>query len=441
MIRAVTAWASGVASRLAASLGIIGVLAVLLASRLMTAVEPLSDAPGSDLEMFEADRRRLNALWRDCQKLSHSKLVPDAYKGDTETIYALARYGEPYGLAPIHAVQRLYVINGRIEPSAQVLAGVVMSAGHEVRFEETSSSICTVAIRRDGTDYWQKVTWTIEDARRAGLLDMWVEVWKSTQSGKKYPETFVVGDDRGVDQEKVANAPDWVKKELAAGKVKVKENWAKYPDDMLAAAAMRRAAKRVCPDALLNLPDPAGMPVEELASPDRVAATHEPERTPDDEVVDGEEVDGTDPVVEQPTDDDEVIEDAEEVTESGDDDAAEDVGGGDDVESETHLAAPAGEGDDSAADETAAVDDRPAGQGFTRSFAMQCRDTQTPDGRTLDDEDRHAIVAHASGGRTRSAKDVWASEVSGCYSTLRAIERGQLELDDVDGVRTVKAAG
>lgn len=450
--------------------------------------------------------RRLAALYNECAKLARSKFVPETFKDDTDTVFALARYGEQYGLTPIHAVARLYVINGKIEPSADVLAALVIDHGHELRFDETSSERCTVSIRRQGTDYWQSLTWTIEDARRAGLLDLWVVRWVSAgQSGKKYPEEFTVGHvDTGVNETLIAEAPDWVKTDVRAGKLKAKENWQKYPDDMLAAKAIRRAVKRFCPDALLNLADQAeGMPLEQLADPkntepdveaDRpVAAEPEPAPDDDDDIVDAEIIDERCPTCEGQGCEEgcgtcqyanagpdshkvcrscggsgrQVPEDATHEG-GGDDDAdaealpVDQPGGstpreGGDAASEPPPASGGGRAEEVAEQATGSAPaptppstdppgipdgERLAGTAFNRSFAIHVREANVPAGhRPLDDEDRHAIVAYVTSGRTRSTKEVWQSEVTACFTAKTEVEKGRLELVDIDGVRTVREAG
>jgi hypothetical protein len=172
-----------------------------------TDVERASDTTieAIDDQLDPAERRHLAALWKQANRLAGSGLVPDALAGKPDAVLAVILFGEQYGLAPAHSVAQLWIIKGRIVPSSQVLAGVAMRAGHEVRIEESSSERCTVAIRRRGTDFWQRATWTIEDATRAKLAD--------------------------------------------------KDLWKTYTADMLAHATMRRAVKRICPDVLLGIDD------------------------------------------------------------------------------------------------------------------------------------------------------------------------------------------
>lgn len=273
-----------------------------------TALDHVEQA-GTSIDVPAAEQRRLAALMKQCVTLAKSSLVPKALKDNAENIFALALYGERYGLSPIHAIQRIYLVEGQFMEKAEVLGGVIMRAGHELRWDEVTSDRCTVSIRRQGSADWQSTTWTLDDARRAGLLDIWVE--KRTPDGSwpdgnpKYRiEKFVVGDDNGVftDDERKRRAlgpvPDWAQQLLDAGNVKRRDVWQQFPGDMLAAKALRRAAKRVVGDALLGF-DVEDDAVEPL-TPEKVLATttdaprREVEVEAEDEIEDAEIIGGPD---------------------------------------------------------------------------------------------------------------------------------------------------
>jgi hypothetical protein len=460
----------------------------------MTDVVPFPHTEtGGELDLHEGDRRRLNALYRECMRIANSKFVPDAYKGDADTIFALARYGEQYGLAPMHSLSRLYIIQGRIEPSYDVVLGVVMSHGHEVRMEETSSERCTVALRRVDSDFWQRVTFTIADAKRAGLLDVWVEKWQSSQSGKKFKQEYVIGtlDVAGEPElkaELVDNAPGWATELIEKREFRFRDNWRRHPDDMLASKAIRRAAKRFCPDALLNLTDEGeGMPIDDLQRVDQ-PVSHDHDQAGDDDIVDAEIVDETGedgtPQKGTGTDGADTEERPAATATAGDGADGQDVGraasepsppAGDEgaeepsaaVEApeppppstaegrveelteqleqsvtaarEARRAAAASPEPEEEDLEVVADEDVPlAGATFVRSFAIQVRESDDVHGRRFDDEDRHAIVAHVTEGRTRSTKEVRLSEVSDCFATLSQLVKGRFESIDIDGLRTIR---
>lgn len=155
-----------------------------------------------DGDMDPADRRQAIAMWKQSVQLAKSTLAGD-FKGKPDDVYTVVAYADQFGVAPGNALQMIWIIKGRIVPRSEFLAAITRRAGHEIRFEESSSEKCTVAIRRLGEDYWSRVTFTYEDAKRAKLTD--------------------------------------------------KDLWKTYTADMLAHATVRRAVKRICPDVLLGL--------------------------------------------------------------------------------------------------------------------------------------------------------------------------------------------
>lgn len=345
------------------------------------------------------DDRRFNALWRDAQALAKSKLVPRALQDKPHDVLLVLATGDDLVVPRSQALAQLYPIEGRVVPSAQMQSGLARRAGHEVRIEETSSERCTVAIRRRDADYWQKVTWTLDDARRAGLLDTWVERWVSTSGGSKRPERYVVGDDRGIDAVKAERAPEWARALIDTDKLHRRDNWWKYPDDMLCARAITRAVKRFCPDALMNL-GAGDVDLEHFV--DEHPATVEPA---------ADERHGVD------DEDDDAIEDADLV----DDEELGDRPGpveqvGDDGDSP--VDAP------ETPSEPAALSRAPFAQAFARGVRERIRGG---------DAERAALVTFATDGRTTSARAVEPDEVSDCWRALADVERGRVELVTVDG--------
>lgn len=353
------------------------------------------------------DDRRFASVWRDAQALAKSKLVPKALQDKPHDVLLVLVTGDDLNVPRSQALAQLYPIDGRVVPSAQMQAALARRAGHELRIEETSTERCTVALRRRGTDYWQRVTWTIDDARRAGLLDVWVEQWQK-RNDRNFLERYVVGDDRGVDPALVERAPAWAAALVAAVKISRRDNWHRYPDDMLAARTMTRAVKRFCPDALFGLGHDVDL--EQLVD--------DHPSTVDEATVDEDH--GSDDL-EPVGDDGDEIPDAEVIT------IVPEPSPGPGSDASPPAAAPDVEDDASLAPSE-----------FRQKFAMRVQRLQL--GRPIDDEDRHAVVHYATAGRTRSTREVVNDEITACYQTLRAIEAGDLAIDDVDGHRSVVTA-
>lgn len=150
----------------------------------------------------------------------------------------VALKGAALGIEPAIAIQAFDVIDGSVVPTAKTMLAAVEKAGYRIWWPEYGSERVTVAARMPGAsaDEVTKVTFTMDDARRAGLLDEWYEKWERAESGKSYLSRWVVGS--------TEETPAWVKKLQAAGeKPRRRENWWKWPIDMLVARASVRIGR------------------------------------------------------------------------------------------------------------------------------------------------------------------------------------------------------
>lgn len=222
--------------------------------------KPLAAARASDLTFDELQRR--------AAVLAKSELVPKAYQGKPEAIILVGTYGAELGLPLTTSIQQIDVIENRPDPSAQLRIGLIRQAGHEVRWGKTSDERAVIFGRRreyrGDPDAWVEVEWTIEQARRAELVGKWVERWiqKRGNDGKtrNVKEKLAVGDDRGIfslDERKrlglVWELPEWALKEVAEGRIVEKDNWKKYPADMLRARAAKALSRMEFSDVLAAL--------------------------------------------------------------------------------------------------------------------------------------------------------------------------------------------
>lgn len=240
---------------------------------------------------------------RQAVVLSKTELVTKALQGKPESIMLIGLWGAEHGVPLITAVQEVHVIENRPSPSAQLRLALIRRAGHEVRFAESSAERAVLLGRRreyrDDPGAWVTVTYTIGDARKAELLDQWVERWTKAP-GAKYDkkETWKVGDDTGPAD--LTGAPGWVGEEIAAGRVRSKDNWRKYPGDMLRARAAAVLCRMEFSDVMAALavdpysPEEHGIDVGQDLDEPAEDTTH-----PSDENDDAEEVEDAD-VVDEP---------------------------------------------------------------------------------------------------------------------------------------------
>lgn len=98
-----------------------------------------------------------------------------------QKVAAVMLYGLELGLRPMSALRHLYIVNGRVQPSAEVMAGLLMSAEPAARLivESLDEQQCTMRIIRPSRAINQtyKVTWA--EIEKAGLA--------TTDANRKYP--------------------------------------------------------------------------------------------------------------------------------------------------------------------------------------------------------------------------------------------------------------
>jgi hypothetical protein len=103
------------------------------------------------------------------RSIAGTEFVPRALRHNAATISAAILYGDEIGLGPMQSLAQIAVIEGRPTVSAQAQRALVLAAGHELWLEELTATRATWCGRRAGTDAVTRVTWTMDDARRANL--------------------------------------------------------------------------------------------------------------------------------------------------------------------------------------------------------------------------------------------------------------------------------
>lgn len=101
--------------------------------------------------------------------IAGTEFVPAGLRGKPAAVGAAILAGRELGIGPMTSLQHLHVIDGRPSMSAQLMRALVLAHGHSIRVVESTSTRCTMRGRRAGEDEWTDVTWTTDDARRAGI--------------------------------------------------------------------------------------------------------------------------------------------------------------------------------------------------------------------------------------------------------------------------------
>lgn len=135
------------------------------------------------------------------KRLAESDLLPKTLKGRPADVAIILLTGIEFGLQPMAAIRGINVIEGKASMSADLLSGLVQQKVHVCeyfRMVTCTDTMATFETKRHGHAEAVKLSYTIEQAQRAGLTG--------------------------------------------------KDNWKKHPADMLAARCISRLAKRVYPD-------------------------------------------------------------------------------------------------------------------------------------------------------------------------------------------------
>lgn len=158
--------------------------------------------------------------------LAQSDLLPRAYAGKPANVLVAMEWAHALGVAPLVAMQQLYIIDGKPTASAQMISGLVRRAGHNLRVSGDDAQATCEITRSDDPDFVFRSVWTMDRARQAGL----------------------------------------------AGK----GTWKQYPAALLKARAITEAARDACPEALLGV----SYTPEELGAEDRAPRDMRPTPQP-----------------------------------------------------------------------------------------------------------------------------------------------------------------
>jgi hypothetical protein len=124
---------------------------------------------GRDLIPLERALMISQDALRFAEVIASTQFVPAGLRGKPDAILAAIMYGSELGLGPMQALSEIAVIDGRPSLSASAQRGLIRAAGHRIWTVELTNTRCILAGQRIGEDRSEEVTWTMDDAKRAGL--------------------------------------------------------------------------------------------------------------------------------------------------------------------------------------------------------------------------------------------------------------------------------
>lgn len=115
--------------------------------------------------------RSLNEVQSMAEVLAKSTLLPDALKGKAPDVVVQILAGQELGLSPMASIRGVHIVQGKPILSADTMVGLVLSSGLCEYFTQVEASPTSVTFetKRKGSPNTQRCTWTIEDAKRAGV--------------------------------------------------------------------------------------------------------------------------------------------------------------------------------------------------------------------------------------------------------------------------------
>lgn len=104
--------------------------------------------------------------------LSKSKLIPSDLQGRPEDVAIILMWGFELQVSPMQSLALIHCIKGRPTCAAELMHALVLRSGVCLYWQivETSDTSCTIETQRKGAKAPVAITWTIEQAKRAGLV-------------------------------------------------------------------------------------------------------------------------------------------------------------------------------------------------------------------------------------------------------------------------------
>lgn len=119
-------------------------------------------------------------VWEGINKMAvvfhNSGALPKAIDSTAKVIMVL-QAGKEVGMQPVEALQAYAFINGRLTMFGNAVIAQVAKAGHDITWGHCDDQTATVTVTRCDNKKSMTETYTIEDAKRAGLINR--DVWKA----------------------------------------------------------------------------------------------------------------------------------------------------------------------------------------------------------------------------------------------------------------------
>lgn len=117
-------------------------------------------------------------------QIANTEFVPDSYRRNPAAIAACILFGAEIGIPPMQSLAKIDIVKGRPAPRAELGRAKLLAAGHEFWVTESTNTRVTVGGKRRGQSHIFEVTWTMDDAKKAGIA--------GNPSYAKYPRQMLL---------------------------------------------------------------------------------------------------------------------------------------------------------------------------------------------------------------------------------------------------------
>lgn len=191
------------------------------------AADPVEDAEpetGVEIQPWNPESGRAAALlpsvstWAQiqtiAQDLGKAVALPVALRNKPADIALLLLTGRDLGVAPTQALNKIYVIDGKPSMAPELMRALVIDRGHDCWFEDVGplSATCCFHRKEWPPERVAKVTWTLEDAKTAKLIQSYdsstgaVTPMEKKPAWRNYPRALLKA--RATSEVLRDNAPD-----------------------------------------------------------------------------------------------------------------------------------------------------------------------------------------------------------------------------------------
>lgn len=92
-------------------------------------------------------------------------------KGDQAGVMMIMLSARELGIPPCQALNGgINIIQGKAEISARMMSALIRKAGHEIKIQESTDETCVLLGKRSDTKESQEASYSVEDAKMAGLV-------------------------------------------------------------------------------------------------------------------------------------------------------------------------------------------------------------------------------------------------------------------------------